>query len=97
MTTDERLDRIEELLLTLIRQRTVKEWYTPAEAGAALNRAEWTVREWCRLGRINASKRPCGRGNSQEWIISHEELQRIQNEGLLPDLRIVRRKLPRLL
>jgi hypothetical protein len=93
MTTDERLDRIEELLLQLVRQKTLKEWYTTAEAAEILERAEWTVREWCRLHRVNASKRPCGRGNSQEWIISHEELQRIRNEGLLPDPRLIARHL----
>ena len=90
MTTDERLDRIESLLRSLIEQRTVKEFYTPAEVAQILNRAEWTVREWCRLGRVNAEKRPCGRGRSQEWIVSHAELGRIRNEGLLPDTRIVR-------
>jgi hypothetical protein len=97
MTIDERLIRIEELLLTLVQHKPNKEWYTPAEAAATLERAEWTVREWCRLGRVNASKRPCGRGKSQEWIISHEEIQRIRNEGLLPDPRIVRRQSRRLI
>ncbi len=29
-------------------------------------------------------KRACGRGVSLEWIISHQELARIRNEGLLP-------------
>jgi hypothetical protein len=33
---------------------------------------------------VYASKRACGRGHAKEWIISHEELTRIQNEGLLP-------------
>ncbi len=97
MTTDERLDRIEELLLQIVRQKTVKDWYTTSEVGEILDRAEWTVREWCRLQRVTADKRPCGRGNSQEWIISHEELLRIQNEGLLPDPRIIRRQLRRTL
>src|SRR4051812_38396326 len=96
MTTDERLDRIEELLLRLVQQKTVKDWYTTAESAEILERAEWTVREWCRLGRVNADKRPCGRGTSQEWIISHEELQRIRNEGLLPDPRVIRRQLRRM-
>ena len=47
-------------------------------------KAEWTVREWCRQGRVYASKRDCGRGNAKEWIIAREELERIENEGLLP-------------
>jgi hypothetical protein len=91
MTTDERLDRIEGLLRLLVEQKTVKDWYTTAEVAEILQRAEWTVREWCRLGRVNAAKRPCGRGTSQEWIISHEELERIRNQGLLPDPRIIRK------
>jgi hypothetical protein len=81
---DDRLDRIEELLLTLISQKQHKEYYGTAEVAEILGRAEFTVREWCRLGRIWAEKRPCGRGRSKEWMISHEELQRIRNEGLLP-------------
>jgi hypothetical protein len=81
----ERLERIEVALEQLLTQRTIKEWYTTAELAAVLGKAEFTVREWCRLGRVRAAKRPCGRGLSQEWIIAHEELQRIRNEGLLPD------------
>ena len=80
----ERLDRIETLLRDLVTERTVKDWYTVAEASEILGKAEFTVREWCRLGRVYASKRACGRGLSQEWIIAHEELTRIRNEGLLP-------------
>ena len=80
----ERLARIESAITSLVSQRTVKDWYTTAEAGSVLDRSEWTVREWCRLGRVNAEKRRCGRGNAQEWIISHEELERIRNKGLLP-------------
>lgn len=90
MSTDERLERIEAMLRTLIEQRTVKDFYTTAEVAEILHRAEWTVREWCRLGRVNADKRACGRGTSQEWIISNEELQRIRNKGLLPDPRVIR-------
>jgi len=85
MSIEERLSRIEEALQMLVQQRTVKEWYSTAEAAEILGKAEFTVRENCRLGRIRASKRACGRGNSQEWQISHEELQRVRNEGLLPD------------
>ena len=78
------LDRIEDALGQLVRQRAVKEWYSTREAAEVLGRAEFTVREWCRLGRVNAQKRLCGRGLSQEWVISHGELERIRNEGLLP-------------
>lgn len=80
----ERLERIEATLRLLVDQRTTKEWYTPAEVAQRLGKAEFTVREWCRLGRIHAEKRRCGRGRSQEWMIARAELERIQNEGLLP-------------
>lgn len=87
-----RLGLIEEGLGVLVSQQPAKEWYTTAEAAELLERAEWTVREWCRLGRVNANKRLCGRGVSQEWIISHHELMRFRNEGLLPDPRVIRRR-----
>ena len=80
----ERLDRIENLLINLVQEKQVKEFYSTGEVAEILNRAEFTVREWCRNGRIQASKRKCGRGVAKEWMIGHEELQRIQNEGLLP-------------
>ena len=81
----ERLQRIEKMLELLVQQRTIKEWYTTAEIATILCKAEFTVREWCRLKRIRASKKECGRGTSSEWIISHDELVRIQNHGLLPN------------
>jgi hypothetical protein len=80
----ERLNRIEATLKQLLDQRTSKEWYTTAEVAHDQSKAEFTVREWCRLGRVHAEKRACGRGRAQEWVISHEELCRIRNEGLLP-------------
>jgi hypothetical protein len=80
----ERLGRIETLLESLLEVRTTKEWYTTAEVAKMLGKAEYTVREWCRLGRIHASKRQYARGSYPEWRISHEELTRIKNEGLLP-------------
>ncbi len=82
---DQRLARIEQMLQALIEQRTVKEWYTTAEVATLLDKAEFTVREWCRLGRVNAQKKKCGRGIAGEWVVSHEELTRVRNEGLLPD------------
>jgi hypothetical protein len=83
-----RLEKIEALLASLVEQRAAKEWYSTAEVAAILRRAEFTVREWCRLGRVRAEKKKCGRGPASEWIVSHAELTRIRNEGLLPDQRL---------
>ncbi len=79
-----RLERIEATLATLVHQRTVKDWYSTDEVAELLGKAPFTVRQWCRLRRVQAKKRPCGRGQSAEWMISHEEVMRIKNEGLLP-------------
>jgi hypothetical protein len=68
----------------LLSQRTVKDWYGTEELAQLLGKAEFTVREWCRLGRVRAEKRGSGRGKFQSWVVSHAELQRIQREGLLP-------------
>jgi len=80
----ERLERIQSVLTLLVEQRTAKDWYTTAEIANIVGKAEYTVREWCRQGRIRAKKKPCGRGKGGEWLISHEELTRLKNEGLLP-------------
>lgn len=79
-----RLAIIESKLDSLARQPTVKEFYSVSEFAARVGREDFTVREWCRLGRINARKRLCGRGNTREWQISHEEYLRYLNHGLLP-------------
>ena len=84
----DRLSRIEEALRVLLQDRIPRKFYSTADLAKILNKAEFTVREWCRHQRIRAEKRPCGRGNSKEWMISHEELERVQAEGLLrPDHR----------
>jgi transposase len=79
-----RLDRIEAAIQSLVEQKTVKDWYSVEEVAARLGKAEFTVREWCRLGRIHAQKRAYSRGPHAEWMIGHTELVRIQCEGLLP-------------
>jgi hypothetical protein len=80
----ERLDKVEILLGELLRQRSIKDWYSTDEVAALLGRAKFTVREWCRLGRVNCRKKIDGRGKHLAWVISHDELLRIQREGLLP-------------
>lgn len=83
-----RLARIESVLCDLhelvTNRQTIKESYTTLEVATILEKKPYTVREWCRLQRVNAFKAMCGRGCEEEWRISHEELLRIQNEGLLP-------------
>lgn len=83
-TLTQRLDRMEKMLETLLNQHTIKEWYSTEEAAQILGRDAFTVREWCRLGRVSAEKKRSGRGKYQAWVISHAELRRIQREGLLP-------------
>jgi len=83
----ERLERIETALTSLIEQRQIQDWYDTQTAAGILGKSTYTVREWCRLGRVRAEKRSCGRGTSKEWMISHEELLRIKSEGLLPQTR----------
>jgi hypothetical protein len=58
--------------------------YSVAEAAVKFQKAEYTVRNWCREGRINATKRAERRGCSEVWSISAEEVTRYKNEGLLP-------------
>jgi hypothetical protein len=79
----ERLERIESMLVVLVERQTTKDWYSVEEFARLAGKAEFTVREWCRLGRIYAEKRLSGRGAFPAWCISHQELLRYQREGLL--------------
>jgi hypothetical protein len=84
MSIDERLENIEALLTALVERQQVRDWYSVDEFARNVGRAEFTVREWCRRGRIKAEKRMSGRGAYPAWVISHAELLRYQREGLLP-------------
>ncbi len=84
MTVEDRLDRIERLLCSLVEREHVKQWYSADEFARLVGRSVFTCREWCRLGRLAAQKRPSGRGSHSSWVISHSELQRYQRDGLLP-------------
>jgi hypothetical protein len=79
----ERLDKIESTLAMLANQQAVKDWYSTDEFAKLVGKAEFTVREWCRRGRVRAEKRLSGRGGFPAWVISHEEFLRYQREGLL--------------
>jgi hypothetical protein len=84
MTIREQLFRIERLLAVLVERPAVKDYYTTDEFARLVGRAAFTVREWCRLGRVRAEKRVSGRGGGTDWTISQAEYVRYQREGLLP-------------
>lgn len=84
MTLEERLEKIESMLTVLIERQQVREWYSIEEFSRIVGKAEFTVREWCRHGRIRGEKKESGRGAYAAWVISHQELLRYQREGLLP-------------
>ena len=77
-------DKLDALYGLVDAGRKCKDWYTTGEAAESLGRDKYTVREWCREGRIRAEKRQAGRGKAKEWMISHEEVERYRNYGLLP-------------
>ena len=52
-----KLDKVIELLSD---RPSAKQWYSPAEVAELLGRKPYTVREWCRLQRVNARKRRTG-------------------------------------
>lgn len=80
-----RVRNMEAMLKRLVDQRQVVGDYTVAEFAELTGRSCYTVREWCRLGRINSRKVPgAKRGAEEEWRIPHSECERYRNEGLLP-------------
>ena len=84
MTLEAKLERIEAMLTVLVERQTIRDWYSTEEFARLVGRREFTCREWCRHGRINAAKKDSGRGAHASWVISHGELLRYQREGLLP-------------
>src|SRR5262245_15605093 len=54
MSTEERLEKIEKMIAMLIERQTIKAWYSTDEFARLVGKAEFTVREWCRNGRVHA-------------------------------------------
>ena len=79
-----RLERLEAMLVVLVERQTVKNFYEIEEFSKLVGKSCFTCREWCRLGRIRAEKKLSGRGAYARWCVSHQELLRVQREGLLP-------------
>lgn len=84
MTLEERLERIELLLASLVERERVREFYSVEEFARIVDRAPFTVREWARHGRLNTVRKESGRGAYRSYAIAHDELLRFQKEGLLP-------------
>lgn len=79
-----RVRRLEAQLAALSESPTLAKSYSVAEFSAEVRRSRETVREWARLGRVLAERRMTGCGPYREWVISHAELLRYRQEGLLP-------------
>jgi hypothetical protein len=87
MTLEERLEKIDEkiesLLVMLVERQQVREWLTTREFAQATGKSEFTIREYCRRGRLHAKKRQSGRGAHLEYALSRIELERYRRHGLL--------------
>ena len=68
MTLEERLDKIEAMLVVLVERQTVKDFYEIEEFAKLVGKSCFTCREWCRLGRIRAEKKLSGRGAYASWV-----------------------------
>jgi len=77
-------DRLGEISEQSAKAQPARESYSSTEAAKLLGKRPFTVREWCRLGRIKAKKRACGQGDATAWEISQSEIERVRNHGLLP-------------
>ncbi len=61
MTLEQRLENIEAMLLVLCERQKAREWHTTHEFAKTVGRAEFTIREYCRRGRLHSRKRHSGR------------------------------------
>jgi Helix-turn-helix domain len=87
--TAEQMEEIKGMLALVLERldrpaETGRENYSVEEAATILGRSCYTVREWCRMGRIHATKRQQKRGGVELWNVAASELRRYRDEGLLP-------------
>src|SRR4051794_36740217 len=81
----QRLANIEAAIQVIASKHTTKDQYTTKEFGQIVGTHPQTIRQHCINRRISAKKlEGVGRGSTDEWRISHQELVRYQNHGLLP-------------
>lgn len=72
---EERLARIEDVLMSLKLPKREKYFYTTAEAASRLGLSKWYTRKLCAEGKILAEKHP----ESGRFMISADELRRIES------------------
>ncbi len=77
-----RLDQLATMVQEMATDHPGREWYAVDEFAELVGKGKFTVREWCRLGRLHAEKQQSGRGRHQAWVISRAELERYRKEGL---------------
>lgn len=88
---NDRFERLETMLTEILSRLDKlqpaaphKDYWSPEDLAAALGRKPFTVREWCRLRRINAEKERY----SRLWRIPDSEAQRLlAGGGLQPEVR----------
>lgn len=80
----DRIESLEKRIEAVVVGRLDKEWYTTEEVAVLMDRAPWTVRQWCLQGRIRAKKR----SGTDRWVVSRDEVERLMNEGLLKSARL---------
>jgi hypothetical protein len=51
---ESRLERIESLMQLLLQQKLPQKYYSTAQLAKIVGKSDFTVREWCRLGRVRA-------------------------------------------
>ena len=80
---DQRLDRIESMLASLVERQTIRDWY-PSRSSPG-----WWARPSSPAASGPGSAGSTGRSGNQggghtAWVVSHEELLRYRKSGLLP-------------
>ena len=81
---EELVKRLERMIEALVQAGIGKKYYTVDEFAELVDRAPFTVRQWCNFGQIRAERSMTRTGLSNKWTISAEEYVRFQREGLLP-------------
>jgi hypothetical protein len=61
--------RRRRLLDVLLEWQQIRELNTTQEFVRAVDKAEFTIRGYCRLGRLKAEKRKSGRGAYSQWVM----------------------------